>query len=66
MLIVCIKVSRVFNGFSLAMFEAGGNRPQPQGLKASKSREAFRLGVKTGGVALGLQTEQDVFHGFYP
>ena len=48
------------------MFEAGGNRPQPQGLKASKSREAFRLGVKTGGVALGLQTEQDVFHGFYP
>ena len=43
------------------MFEAGGHRPQPQGLRASVSREAHRLGVKTGGVALGLQTMQAVF-----
>ena len=56
-----IKVSRVFNGFFLAAFEAGGNRPQPQGLRASKSREALMLGVKTGGVALGIQTKQAVF-----
>ena len=33
----------------------GGNRPQPQGLRASVSREAHRLGVKTGGVPLGFK-----------
>ena len=32
------QVSRVFNGFFLAAFEAGGNRPQPQGLRANVSR----------------------------
>ena len=47
--------------FLLASFEAGGHRPQPQVLRASESREAFRLGVKTGGVALGIQTKQAFF-----
>ena len=37
------------------MFEAGGNRPQPQGLRASKSRKALMLGIKTGGVPLGFK-----------
>ena len=32
-----IKVSPVFHGFFLAAFEAGGHRPQPQGLRASVS-----------------------------
>ena len=55
MLFDCIKVSRVFHGFYLAAFEAGGHRPQPQGLRASVSREAHRLGIKTGGVPLGFK-----------
>ena len=50
--------------FLLASFEAGGHRPQPQVLRSSESREAFRLGVKTGGVALGLQTRQAVLYVF--
>ena len=50
-----IKVSRVFYGFFLAAFEAGGNRPQPKGLRASKSRKALMLGVKPGGVPLGFK-----------
>ena len=41
--------------FLLAAFEAGGHRPQPQGLRESVSREAHRLGVKTGGVPLGFK-----------
>ena len=41
--------------FLLASFEAGGNRPQPQGLRTSVSREAHRLGVKTGGVPSGFK-----------
>ena len=41
--------------FFLALFEAGGHRPQPQGLRASESRKAFRLGVKTYGVPLGFK-----------
>ena len=45
----------VFNGFFLAAFEAGGNRPQPQGLRTSISRKALMLGVKTGGVPLGFK-----------
>ncbi|MFW5583345.1 MAG: hypothetical protein ACOCNU_07150, partial [Bacteroidales bacterium] len=60
-----IKVSRVFNGFSLASFEAGGNRPQPLGLKTSENREVFMLGVKTGGVARRASNEASVFYGFY-
>ena len=51
----------VFNGFFLAAFEAGGNRPQPQGLRASVSREAHRLGVKTGGVPLGFKRSKMFF-----
>ena len=39
----------------LAAFEAGGNRPQSQGLRASVSREAHRLGIKTCGVPLGFK-----------
>ena len=50
--------------FLLASFEAVGHRPQPQGLRTSKSREALMLGVKTGGVALGIQTKQAVFMAF--
>ncbi|MFW5592425.1 MAG: hypothetical protein ACOCNP_03895 [Bacteroidales bacterium] len=50
-----IKVSQVFNGFFLAAFEAGGHRPQPKGLRASESRKAFKLDVKTGGVPLGFK-----------
>ncbi|MDD6498972.1 MAG: hypothetical protein PUF44_02560, partial [Bacteroidales bacterium] len=49
------KQSSTFFCFLLAAFEAGGNRPQPQGLRASVSREAHRLGVKTGGVPLGFK-----------
>ena len=41
--------------FFLALFEAGGHRPQPRGLRTSVSREAHRLGVKTGGVPLGFK-----------
>ena len=41
--------------FFLALFEAGGHRPQPQGLRAGESRKAFRLGVKTYGVPLGFK-----------
>ena len=41
--------------FLLAAFEAGGNRPQPQGLRASKSRKALMLGVKPGGVPSGFK-----------
>ena len=55
MLFDCIKASRVFHGFYLAALEAGGHRPQPQGLRASKSRKALMLGVKTGGVPLGFK-----------
>ena len=55
MLFDCIKASRVFHGFYLAAFEAGGHRPQPQGLRESKSRKALMLGVKTGGVPLGFK-----------
>ena len=65
MLIVCIKVSRVFYGFSLAAFEAGGHRPQPQGLRTSKSRKALMLGVKTGGVARRASNEASGFCSFY-
>ena len=64
MLIDCLKVSRVFNGFFLAAFEAGGHRPQPQGLRASESQKAFRLGVKTGGVALRASNEASGFYRF--
>ena len=39
----------------LAAFEAGGNRPQPQGLRASKSRKVLMLGVKPDGVPLGFK-----------
>ncbi|MGN1242555.1 MAG: hypothetical protein ACI4T7_08770, partial [Alloprevotella sp.] len=56
-----IKVSRVFNGFSLAAFEAGGHRPQPKGLRASVSREAHRLGIKPGGVPLGFKRSKRFF-----
>ena len=62
-----IKVSRVFNGFFLAAFEAGGNRPQPQGLRASASRyyiKARRLGIKPGGVANGASNEASGFSWF--
>ena len=59
-----IKVSRVFNGFFLAAFEAGGHRPQPQGLKTSISRKAFRLGIKTGGVARRASNEARCFSRF--
>ena len=62
-----IKVSRVFNGFFLAAFEAGGNRPQPQGLRASASRyyiKARRLGIKPGGVAHGASNEASGFSRF--
>ena len=51
----------LFSVFLFASFEAVGHRPQPQGLRTSKSREALMLGVKTGGVALGIQTKQAVF-----
>ena len=34
---------------------AGENRPQPQGLRASKSRKPLMLGVKTDGVPLGFK-----------
>ncbi|MFW5583672.1 MAG: hypothetical protein ACOCM7_00465 [Bacteroidales bacterium] len=51
----------VFNGFFLAAFEAGGNRPQPKGLRASKSRKALMLGVKTGGVPLGFKRSKMFF-----
>ena len=37
------------------MFEAGGHGAQPKGLRVSVSREAHRLGVKTGGVPLGFK-----------
>ncbi|MDY5451471.1 MAG: hypothetical protein SPG28_01050 [Alloprevotella sp.] len=51
-----IKSKRpLFSVFLLAAFEAGGNRPQSQGLRASKSRKALMLGVKTGGVPLGFK-----------
>ena len=56
-----IKVSRVFNGFFLAAFEAGGHRPQPKGLRASESRKAFKLDVKTGGVPLGFKRSKRFF-----
>ena len=62
-----IKVSRVFNGFFLAAFEAGGNRPQPQGLRASASRyyiKARRLGIKPGGAAHGASNEASGFSRF--
>ncbi|MFW5576475.1 MAG: hypothetical protein ACOCNN_06155, partial [Bacteroidales bacterium] len=45
----------LFSVFLLASFEAGGHRPQPLGLRASESREAFRLGVKPCGVPLGFK-----------
>ena len=51
----------VFNGFFLAAFEAGGNRPQPQGLRTSISRKALILGVKTGGVPLGFKRSKMFF-----
>ena len=56
-----IKVSRVFPCFFLAAFEAGGHRPQPQGLRASKSRKALMLGVKAGGVSLRASNEASGF-----
>ena len=56
-----IKVSRVFPCFFLAAFEAGGHRPQPQGLRASASRKGRRLGVKTGGVPLGFKRSKMFF-----
>ena len=59
-----IKVSRVFNGFYLAAFEAGGHRPQTLGLKTSISRKAFRLGIKTGGVARRASNEARCFSRF--
>ena len=59
-----INVSRVFNGFFLASFEAGGHRPQPLGLRASVSREAHRLGVKTDGVPLGFKRSKRFFKVF--
>ena len=53
-----------FSCFLLAAFEAGGHRPQPLGLRTSESREAFRLGVKPGGVAQGASNDASGFYGF--
>ena len=47
--------------FLLASFEAGGHRPQPKGLRASESRKAFKLDVKTGGVPLGFKRSKMFF-----
>ena len=41
--------------FSLHRLKRAGIRPQPQGLRASKSRKALMLGVKPGGVPLGFK-----------
>ncbi|MGM9693006.1 MAG: hypothetical protein ACI3X6_07315, partial [Alloprevotella sp.] len=55
------KQTSTFSCFLLAAFEAGGNRPQPQGLRASKSRKALMLGIKTGGVPLGFKRSKRFF-----
>ena len=54
----------LFHVFCLRRLKRAGIRPQPQGLRASKSRKALMLGVKTGGVPLGLQTRQAVLNVF--
>ena len=50
-----MKTIRQEGKICLRRLKRAGIRPQPQGLRASKSRKALMLGVKTGGVPLGFK-----------